>query len=173
MSENNNASVHTVKRTKKNKLNVIDIILIVVALVLVATLIYVFLPSSWVKKLTANDSKEIQYTIEFVAVDKAFLKNIDKDQVIYDSVSKSELGKVYAVDYSHPYEELVYDESSGSGVLVPVEGKYNVQVTIIATAQYTEGEGYSVSGTRIAVGEKLFAKFPNFVGEGYCIGLSV
>lgn len=172
MNENNNISTHAPKRAKGKKFNVIDALLIVIALTVIATLVYVFLPSSFIKKLTSDDTVEIQYTIEFVAVDEEFLNNVQIDNAVYDSVSKSEIGKVFSVDYRNPYEELVYDESNnGVGVLTPVEGKYNVQVTVTATAQYTEGEGYSVSGTRIAIGEKIFARFPNFVGEGYCIGL--
>ncbi len=174
MNENNNLAPHAHKRGKGRKFNVIDVLLIVAVVLVVAALVYVFLPSSLIKNLTADETKAIQYTVEFVGVDEAFLNNIQIDQVIYDSVSKSEMGKVYAVDYSHPYEELTYDENNnGVGILTPVEGKYNIQVTITATAQYKSGEGYTVGGTRIAVGEKLFAKFPNFVGEGYCIGLVV
>lgn len=173
MNENNNISTNTVKRTKNKKFNFIDALLIVVAVTVAATLVYVFLPSSFFKKLLSDDTKEVQYTIEFVAVDEEFLNNVQIDNIVYDSVSKSELGKVYSVDYSNPYEELVYDESTNTCVLTSVEGKYNVQVTVTATSQYNEGEGYSVSGTRIAIGEKIYARFPNFVGEGYCIGLTV
>ena len=174
MNENNNISTNTTKRAKGKKFNVIDALLIAIAIMVTATLIYVFLPSSFIKKLTADNTAEVQYTIEFVAVDEEFLNNVQIDNAVYDSVSKSEIGKVYSVDHRNPYEELVYDENNdGVGVLTPVEGKYNIQVTVTATAQYSEGEGYSISGTRIAIGEKIYARFPNFVGEGYCIGLTV
>lgn len=173
MNENSNISTRQNKRGKGKKFNVVDVLLIIAAVLVVATLIYVFLPSSLIKGLTADETKEIQYTVEFVGVDEAFLNNVQQDQIMYDSVSKTEIGKVLAVDYSHPYEELTYDEVNKTGVLTPVEGKYNVQITVVATARYEAGEGYTVGGTRIAVGEKLFAKFPNFVGEGYCIGLVV
>ena len=52
------------------------------------------------------------------------------------------------------------------------EDKYNVTVTVTVLAQYEEGEGYSVGDRRIAVGEKLSLRFPNYAAEGYCIGLS-
>jgi hypothetical protein len=45
-------------------------------------------------------------------------------------------------------------------------------VTITVLAEYTEGEGYSVGDRRIAVGEKMSLRFPNFAAEGYCIALS-
>ena len=63
--------------------------------------------------------------------------------------------------------------SAGVGVLAAHDGKYNVIVTISADGEYKEGEGYSVNGRRIAVGEKMALRFPNYVGEGYCIALSV
>ena len=47
-----------------------------------------------------------------------------------------------------------------------------VCVTISVMADYDEGEGYSVGGRRIAVGEKLALRFTDFAGEGYCINLS-
>ena len=51
MNENNNISTNTVKRTKNKKFNFIDALLIVVAVTVAATLVYVFLPSSFFKKL--------------------------------------------------------------------------------------------------------------------------
>ena len=61
----------------------------------------------------------------------------------------------------------------GSAVLSAHEGKYNVIVTITASGNYKEGEGYSVNDCRIAVGEKMSLRFPNYIGEGYCVALSV
>ena len=132
---------------------------------------YVFLPSSAIRSITADKTVEIDYAIEIIGVDEEFIDNIKQDDTVLDSVSKSNLGTVTAVDYSIQYTELKYSEEEDSGVLSPVLGKYNVIVTVSATAEYEEGKGYSVNGTRIAVGEKINARFPDYVCEGYCISI--
>ena len=109
--------------------------------------------------------------LELTGVDEAYIDNIVENDVVIDSVSKSNLGTVAAVDYSIQYTELAYNENESVGVLTPVAGKYNVIVTVNATAQYEQGKGYSVNGTRIAVGEKINARFPNYVCECYCISI--
>ena len=168
-----NVKTNSTKGARKGgKFNLIDFLLILVILLTVVALIYVFLPTSWIKRITADESAEIQYTVEFQAVDEEFINNIKEDDNVLDSVSKTGLGTVSAVDYSIRYTELTYNDD-GQGVLVEYPGKYNVHVTIAADADYTEGEGYYVNGTRIAIGEKINARFPNYLGEGYCILISV
>ena len=38
-------------------------------------------------------------------------------------------------------------------------------------AKFEKGEGYTVNGVRIAVGEKINARFPEYVCEAYCISI--
>ena len=58
------------------------------------------------------------------------------------------------------------------GTVVEYDDKINLLITVSATATYTEGKGYAVNERRIAVGEKLSVRFPDFAGEGYCVGFS-
>ena len=170
MNENAN-----VKATKKRKMrfNIIDLLLIVIAVAVVAALLYVFLPNSFIKSIFADESVTIQYAIEFKGVDEAFLESIKENDIVIDSVTKAELGTVTAVDYSTQYTELKYDEESGNGVLSVVPNKHNVIVTITATAAHDADKGYTVGGLRIAVGELIAVRFPNFTGEGYCISVPI
>ena len=171
---NNNTSVVQKNVTRKDAtFNFIDFLLIVVILLIVAALIYVFLPSSLIKGLFADDTVEIQYTIEIKGIDENFLSNVKENDVVINAVSKSNIGTVTAVDYSTQYTILEYNEASQSGVLSVVPGKYNMVITINASAHYTEGEGYTINGTRIAVGEQISLRFPSFVGKGYCISVPV
>ena len=143
--------------------------LILIALVVVLALIYLFAPFSWIRNIATKDTQKIQYTVELLNVEEAFIDKIRSSDAVVDSVSKNNLGTVMLVDYNTKYSELKYVNQQG--VLVEYPNRYNVVVTVNVTADYVEGEGYSVNGTRIAVGEKLFLRFPDFVGEGYCIGL--
>ncbi len=172
MNENNNVAVHNKKRTlKRRNFNVIDFLLVLLILVLVATLVYVFLPMSVLRGLGSKTGRDIQYSIEISCVDEDFLDDIKENDTVIDSVTKNTIGTVTAVDYGLPYTELEYDQENSVGVLSPITGKYNVIVTISANAEFESGEGYLVSGTRIAVGEKLNVRFPGYVCEAYCISV--
>lgn len=171
MNGNVNSSAKSNKSKSSGKFNLIDVLLIVMVLIIVASLIYVFLPTSWIRSILADDKVDIQYTIEIQGVDEAFLENISENDIVLDSVSKGTIGTVTAIDYSTPYTQLEYNETTQSGVLSVVPEKYNMLITISVNADYTEGEGYAVNGTRIAVGELMNLRFPNFTAEGYCISV--
>ncbi|MBQ2999781.1 MAG: DUF4330 family protein [Clostridia bacterium] len=167
------ASLATKKEKGKNgRFNLIDLILVVLVLLVIAVLIQVFSPFSLIKKLSSNQTKEIQYTIEISGVDAEFIDRIKEDDLVIDSISKNNLGKVVTVSYN-TYSEFQYVETDegGEGVLSEHPNKFNLLVTISTTANYAEGSGYSVNATRIAVGEKLALRFPDYVAEGYCIYL--
>ncbi len=172
MNENNIQTSKNRER-KRRKFNLIDFLLILIILAAIAALVYVFLPFSAIKNITSDTSRNIQYVIEIQGVDEEFLENISENNIVLDSVSKSNIGTVIAVDYStqHTRFELQENDDGNIGVLSPVTGKYNVIVTISANAYFSEGNGYTVNGTRIAVGEKINARFPSYVCESYCISV--
>ncbi|MBE6576640.1 MAG: DUF4330 family protein [Ruminococcaceae bacterium] len=172
MNENNATVTKTQKsEKKKGKFNFIDFLLILILVMLIASIVYVLMPSNWIKGMFADKSVNIEYSIEIIGVDKAYIENIKDNDVVLDGVSKANIGTVKAVTDITQYTELKYNEETNQGVLSPVEGKYNIIVTITATADYNEGQGYTVNGTRIAVGEKINARFPNYVCDGYCISV--
>ena len=167
-----NAAVAEKKAPKGNgRFNFIDVLMILAILLLGAIVVNLFLPGSLLK--ASSVEREIQYTVEIVGVDEAFIDKINEDDVVHDSVSKYNVGTVMAVDKSTPYSVLQYDLDSNSGHLASYEGKYNLLVTINVKAEYHEGEGYSIGDRRIAVGEKLSLRFPDYAAEGYCVNLSV
>ena len=181
-SSNANASLGISKKKQKNgRFNLIDFILVVLVLLVIAILIQVFSPISLIKNLASNQTKEIQYTIEFLGVDQEFIDRIQESDVVINSVSKNNMGTVVAVDYNTKYSELQYVEVEtaedaavgvqNQGILSEHPNKYNLLVTISATANYQKESGYSVNAIRIAVGEKLSLRFPDYIAEGYCIGL--
>lgn len=157
-------------KKKRFKFNFIDFLLILLVLAIIASVVYIFAPFSWIRQ--ENGTVSLQYTLEIQAVDEAFIENINENDILIDSVSKNVIGSVVAVDYSTQHSVLKYDESSREGILSVIPEKYNLIVTVSTeNAVYNEGEGYSVNGCRIAVGEKINAKFPNYVTDCYCIGV--
>jgi hypothetical protein len=94
---------------------------------------------------------------------------IKEQDSVLNAVTKNNIGVVSAVDANTPYSVL--DEHSG--IFVEYDDRVNVLITITAEASYNEGEGYAVGEHRIAVGERMALRLPDFSGEGFCIGLSV
>ena len=168
-----NSSQGEAKNKKRVGFNFIDVLIILFVLAFIFVVINVLSPLSIFKKFFAEDTITVRYTVEFIAVDEAYIDSIKENDAVVDAVSKHTLGNVDAVDNNTLYTSLQYNEEDGSGSLSVHEGKYNVTVTITATGSYEEGVGYNVNGKRIAVGEKMSLRFPDYVAEGYCIALSV
>ena len=171
---NSMASPTKQKKKKQGRFNLIDFLIVLIILSLVASIVYLFSPVSLVRRFLAKESQNIYYTVEFQGVDEAFISKITENQTVVHSVSKNAMGTVTAVDYNTKYTELqlAYDEEEAVGVLAEYPNRYNVVVTIYSESEYVEGSGYSVNGQRIAVGEKMALRFPDYAGEGFCIGLS-
>ncbi len=174
MKNNNNAVAErktSGSARSKRRFNFIDVLIILAVILLGAIVLSLFFPNGLFK--SSSVEREIQYTVEFIGVDEIFIDKIKENDSVIDSVAKYNIGTVMTVDSSMPYTELKYDNEAGTGHLVAFEDKYNVLVTISVKAEYNEGEGYSVGDRRIAVGEKLSLRFPNYASEGYCVSLSV
>ena len=164
----NNSSVNTNLKKKKKRFNFIDFLIILLALAIVLAVVYVFVPNSLfdkvVDKVTMSEERMLQYTVEISNIDQAFIGNIKENDTVTNTVSKSNIGTVTAITLENE-TELSFD-----GTEKKIENKYKMIVTIDATATYTSGEGYKINGSRIAVGEKLYLRFPDFSSEAYCIG---
>lgn len=161
-----------VKRSGAKKFNFIDVLIILAIILLVAIVASIIAPTSLFGAFSTNSTETIQYTVEFSGVDMAFVNNIADNDNVVDAVSKFSLGSVAAIDNNSNYRALQYNESTGTGSFAVYKDKYDLLVTITVDAEYKEGEGYFVNDRRIAVGEKLSLRFPNYIGEGYCVGIS-
>lgn len=175
MSRSNTGGTSAVsaKKKKTGRFNLVDFFLIVIVLLIIATVIYVFAPFSRLKALVKSETHSIEYTVEILGVDEALISKIQENDAVLDAVSKNTMGTVIAVDYHTKYTELQYTEQNDQkvGVLAEHPSKYNLIVTVTATADYMQGSGYSIHGSRIAVGEKLSLRFPDYACEGYCIAV--
>lgn len=179
-SVNTNQSTPS-KKKKNGRFNFVDFTLILILVLTVGVLIYLFSPISIIKKWTEKDTKNIQYEVEITNVDEEFIDLIKADTPVGDAVTKGSLGTVTMVQSTKYIEYQTVEKINNDGEnttveyeLVPVEypNKYNLHVTITVSADYYKGTGYTVNSTRIAVGDKLALKFPNFKCEGYCVEIT-
>ena len=169
------------KKNKNGRFNFVDFTLIVILLLVIGLLVYSFSPISLIKKWTNKDTRNIQYEVEFTNVDEEFIYMIKADTSVSDAITKSSVGTVTMVNSTKYVEYKTVETVRQEGeeeiteyTVVPVEypNKYNLTVTITVAADFSEGTGYTVNSTRIAVGEKMSLKFPNFKCEGYCVGIT-
>ena len=179
---NNNISPKNNKNAagkQKKKFNIIDFFILLIVVAVVVALVYAFSPWSQIKKLWKPNQTTFQYAIELKEVDDEFVNLIKSGDGVINSVTKNSMGTVDRVgeptrstylDYQNDINEED-GTSAYKGVLVEKTDKYDIIVYVTATAEYDPGVGYTVNGSRVAVGEELFFRFPHFEYSGYCIAI--
>ena len=173
MSENISNKKNAEPKNKR-KFNVIDFFICVIIVALVGVLIYSFSPWSQIKQIWTSDEVTIDYTVELREVDVSFQDLIKKNNSVIDSVSKGSLGKVTEVksESSWILDYVEKEDGTREGVRVENPNKVDITVRITAKANYEKGVGYTVNGTRIAVGEEIALRFPKYTCVGYCVNLA-
>ena len=172
MSMNTNTTPTETKATqKRKKLNVFDFLVILVVLAVIGFAIFWATPWSQSLKNKLGTTVSLQYTVEIKDVDQAFIEKIQEGNHVIDSVSKNEIGTVVAIEI-HEHEILSVGEN-GQGIMIEAPDRYNMIVTVSSNASYQSGKGYAINGCRIAVGESMALRFPDYVCEGFCIGLTI
>ncbi len=164
---------------KKRKFNIIDFFILVLIVALIASLVYALSPWSQLKKLWSTDEISFQYSVEFKNVDEQFIQLIENGDLVINSITKKEMGTVIDVDRSQKSYKLHYKENTDSegkitieGTPVELENQYDITVYIKSSAIYEQGKGYTVNGDRIAIGEELSLRFPQFERSGYCVSIA-
>ena len=148
------------------RFNLIDFFVALIVLLAVAALIVYFLPGA-TERFSSNSEVEITYVLEFRGIDEAFIANIHGGDSVYNASQNFDMGTVKSVAIES-YSVLEYDASSGEGVMKEHPTLKTIVITISSSAIYTDGEGYSINGERIAVGGKYSVRFSDFAGTAYC-----
>ena len=160
----NNTNNSAVKQKKiKRKFNIVDFLVLVLIVAIIGVAIYAVVYWSNIKSLWATSTTDLQYAVELRGVDQKFVDKIKNGDAVTDTVSKNQLGIVDRVDKIEKYTTF------SEGTLVEHPDKFNITVYISATAEYEQGVGYTVNGRRIAVGEIIEMRFPNFSSVAYCV----
>lgn len=179
---NNNINTSPKKKTIKRKFNIIDFLVIIIVIAIIGLSVYAVFSWSNIKKFWSNDTVKLGYTVELKNVDQDFISKIKEKDIVTDAVTKNQLGEVDSIDNTEKYwtadytKEQKIDENGESTIeyaFVKAEhpDKYNVKVVITSYAEYEEGIGYTINGKRIAVGEAIDLRFPEYSATGYCISV--
>ncbi len=147
----------TVKFNKKMLL----LLFVVILLIGISVVIAAF------NRQEKDELVEIEYRVVFENVDEGFREKIKEGEIVYNSRTMAAVGRVVSVESGENYFVYEYD---GESQIIKREypNRYNIDVVIGVTANFSNGEGYSVEGARIAVGKELEFRFSDFVGRGFC-----
>ena len=169
---NNNSHNNTLTQKKpKRKFNFIDFLIILVVVAIIGILIYVFSPWAHIEKLWTNNKVELTYFVEIKDVDIAYIESIKEGDGVINSVSKNSLGtvsEISKIEKAYVYDYVLNEQGEMTCIRSEHPQKYNITVKVVATAEYEEEIGYSVNGCRVAIGEMLDMRFPQYTCSGAC-----
>lgn len=155
---------------RKFRFNLIDAVIILIVLAAVAIFGYVFLSEG------SSDEKpeevvKIQYVLQTVDLEDMFAGSISENDIIYESSTKKELGKVVSVT-DEPAYFTGTDRKNSMHVISEIEGKCNLFVTVEAEAESLKN-GYEVDGSVLIVGGTMMFETPNLISNSNIISIEV
>jgi len=160
----------TVKR-KRGKFNSVDILFLVLLVAVLFAVIFLINPFSTGLFSDTEKNVVLEYTVEIEYVEASLADNIRLGDEAISSVNKTSLGRVSAIKNDILYAEAYYNKDADVVSMQEYPDRYNLQITITSDAVFEEGKGYTVKGTRIAVGGQYSIMFPSYLGSGYCISM--
>ena len=159
--------------TKHNqgKFNLIDLFVILILLAIVFAVVFLIDPFSTNAFRGEEKNVVLEYIIQIDYVEASLTDNIRLGDETLNATNKTSLGRVSAIRNDILYSEAYYNSEADVVYMQEYPDRYNLQITITSDAIYEEGKGYSIKGSRIAVGRQYSLMFPNYLGSGYCIAV--
>lgn len=155
-------------------INIVDVALIVVMLCLVLVAVEYF--TSFSLTGIGGTTRTIEYTLEFESVDGEMAKNVAVRDAVLSASGHKSLGQVSAVS-EQPAVAYVYDPTAGALAAreLPADAQghapVKLRVTVRAEASYHEGDGFSINGVRISIGDIVGVSMDGFSGSGKCVSI--
>lgn len=160
--------------TRVRRINLVDVALIAVLLCVILVAVEYFTSFSFLN--LGGSAQTIEYTLEFECVDPDMAASVRVgDQALGVSGHRA-VGEVRAAT-SLVAVKYIYDPESAGIVAreLPADSQNKTPVTLRVTirteATYRAGDGFSVNGNRISVGESLAVSFEGFSGTGRCVSI--
>ncbi|MBR2312721.1 MAG: hypothetical protein IKA46_05485 [Clostridia bacterium] len=139
------------------------------AVLLLLLLIFTPLGDRW---QALQDEAEILYTLEFYDVNGDLGAAPAQGTLLIDPKTGNTMGEIVAIT-SRPYtlpSSFLRGGETQAGESEHASAKI-VSVTVAICAEYEEGIGYSVSGTRIAKGGSYTVSFAGSLATGTCVSI--
>ena len=159
------------REKKKIRFNVIDAIIILIILAIIGAAVYLIV-TDMQNKRNSRQTGNIDFTVRISSVDENALSLFKPNTIVKDSVTGEVLGEIVAVnsEKTRYFGNVAIPNEDGNGYTIPVSeysDKYDVYVTVLATAgKDTRGIHY-VGNTKILVGSTVYFKIPSFTSVSY------
>ena len=152
----------------KIKFNLFDVF-IILAVVVVCYLGFKFLSD---KSATTSNVPDVSYVVEIKRQDESYQNQVKIGDEIKDAIKGGYYGKVTDFRYE-PCTDTFEVSSNGEFLKKELPGKYNYYITITGTpTTYTDSKILFAS-QEVRVGEKIYIKNKNYVGEGYVVDIDI
>ena len=149
--------------TKKGKFNFFDALLILLVLAVLAGGGYFVLRKRTTSGTAEQKDLKIQYTVRYHLVPNVLKVHIKSGDTLYFTTDKSTAGTVLSVR-EEPSVFTDFSTEENVFVTAPYPNCTEYYVTVEATAQ-KNGDSYTVNGTNLSVGKKLFLRTASFSSE--------
>lgn len=163
------------REKKKARFNFIDAVIILIILAIIAAAAYLIVTDMQQAK-NPRQTGNMDFTVRISAVSEAALSLFEQGAVVKDSVTGEVIGEIAAVRsektryFGNTAVANDTDPAEESGYTVPVseyDDKYDVYVTVIATAGKDARGIHYVGNTKILVGSTVYFKIPSFASISY------
>ena len=171
-------------KNKKYRFNIIDL-LILLTVVAIGVVMYLYVSASARNLVVLEQDVEIEYVIELKTVHRDYVDNIKVGDTVVEPVREQQIGKIVGVEFSPAYniatntqtgemfiqQYPIVNEAEVAEGAEPEYDYYNAKVKVRETLKKTK-EGYKKNVFVLRVGNIVYFRIPNFVGEGYCIQIN-
>lgn len=161
------------KKTNSEKNRKIGITLIDVFCILLAFVILFFLGTDISRALpltpTTGGDVKTSYVLTVSNVPESILSQIQSNQLIYDSATGKTLGTISSI-INTPYIITGINLETGQAVANTVEGRYNLNITVTASAEEVDNN-YVINGVTVACGLNYDFRTSQVALSGTCVSL--
>lgn len=155
------------KTKKKKSFNIADVVIILLIVSIIGYIAYTVV-SSYANDFF-EDKYNVEYTVKLSGVMKDFENNIKIGDIVTETESLSEIGKVVDVKTS----PSIYIGSDQNGKTVTSDNPLFIDIVITVEAEATLPDGiFTVNGYRITAGKDISLRVPDFIGKGTCTGIA-
>lgn len=163
---------------KKNRFNIIDAIVILLIAALVFGIVYFIMMETGALPGTSANEKTVVYTVRISGVDEPYLDSLASGGEAINSSTFAALGTITEVKSQKAVSNSTLavkteDGKSYSLKQTEYEDKYDIYITLAATATVDERGIAYVGSQRITVGSCVYFRCGNFAAVTYITDFSI
>lgn len=154
-------------KAKRKGVNILDLLVLVI---FVAAILFATINLIGNKDYKQKDAQDnISFTVEFTNSDPAVLNYIEEGDIVYNGVTKEELGTVKSI-HERPARTLVENHEAQTIEYAEVPGKIDVTLEMEGKAKMAYPD-ITVGTVSLKVGKKLDCIVGNAAMHGYIVGV--